>query len=75
MKTLSVNDSKLTEMLYDRMYEHFVKEIDAIDNGVEIADVRRYDITTNLSARVSYLNPEWNEKGVDENVKFQLIYI
>ncbi len=50
------------------MYENFVKEIDAIDNGVEIADVRRYDITTNLSSRVSYLNPEWNEKGVDENV-------
>jgi uncharacterized UPF0160 family protein len=57
------------------MYENFVKEIDAIDNGVEIADVRRYNITTNLSARVSYLNPEWNEKGVDENVKFQFIYI
>lgn len=52
------------------MYDQFVKEIDAIDNGIEIADQRRYDITTNLSTRVSYLNPAWNDENPDENVCF-----
>jgi len=54
-------DEKLIDILYDKMYENFVKEIDAIDNGVEIAEVKAYSINTNLSARVSFLNPDWNE--------------
>ena len=35
-------DPKLVDILEDKMYEQFVREIDAIDNGVEIADTRRY---------------------------------
>ena len=58
-----VVDEKLVDILYDKMYENFVKEIDAIDNGVEIAETKLYSINTNLSARVSFLNPEWNSKG------------
>lgn len=44
------------------VYEGFVEEIDAIDNGVPMyAEGKpRYRINTNLSARIHRLNPEWN---------------
>ena len=52
------------------MYENFVEEIDAIDNGVNQYDGESlYKITTNLSARVGRLNPKWNEDNTDENVR------
>jgi uncharacterized UPF0160 family protein len=54
---------KLKAILFDKMYENFVKEIDGIDNGVEIAETKAYSINTNLSARVGFLNPDWNSKG------------
>jgi uncharacterized UPF0160 family protein len=65
-------DKKLVDILFDKMYESFVIEIDAIDNGIEIAETRKYDINTNLSSRVSYFNPAWNDKELDENVQFDL---
>ncbi len=37
-------EKKLVEILFDKMYENFVIEIDAIDNGVEIADTKRFII-------------------------------
>lgn len=45
------------------MYDGFVEEIDAIDNGVPMyaEGTPRYRIDTHLSARVHMLNPEWNE--------------
>lgn len=61
-------DEKLLDKLYDIMYENFIREIDAIDNGIEIAESKKYEITTNLSARVGRFNPVWNETNVDENV-------
>lgn len=69
LKKYSAYDEKLAEVLVDRMYEQFVREIDAIDNGVEIAEKRAYDITTNLSSRVGHFNPAWNDPKPDENVK------
>ena len=68
----SLIDEKLVDILYDKMYENFVKEIDAIDNGVEIAENKVYSINTNLSARVSFLNPDWNSQGMDEESQFNL---
>lgn len=65
-------DQKLIDIIYDKMYDHFVMEIDAIDNGVEIADSKVYNINTNLSARVSFLNPEWNETDKNETNQFNL---
>ena len=63
------NDDKFIDVLYYKVYEHLIKEIDAIDNGVNIADERRYEISTNLSARVGRFNPEWNDEGKkNENV-------
>lgn len=37
----------------------FVEHIDAIDNGVDVADTPvKYDVSTHLSARVAALNPK-----------------
>ncbi|RZC33531.1 UPF0160 protein [Asbolus verrucosus] len=48
--------------IYLYIYEGFVEELDAIDNGIPMyADGKpRYRINTNLSARIHRLNPEWN---------------
>jgi len=65
-------DEAKLELLYDKMYEDFVMEIDAVDNGVDIASdgVPRYHISTDLSSRVSRLNPNWNSRGLSENEQF-----
>lgn len=51
------------EHIYLAVYDGFVEEIDAIDNGVPMyaEGTPRYRIDTHLSARVHMLNPEWNE--------------
>lgn len=33
---------KLIEIIYDKIYENLIREIDAIDNGISIADEQRY---------------------------------
>lgn len=56
-------NTKELEIIYKKVYENFIEEIDAIDNGVPIADQEpKYKIRTNLSSRVGRLNPEWNSK-------------
>ena len=50
-------------LLYARLYERFVEEVDAVDNGISQTDqTPRYAVTTTLAARVSGLNPAWNAK-------------
>jgi len=59
--------------LYMKVYDSFIEEIDAIDNGVEQfpAEVTpKYRIRTNLSSRVSYFNPSWQETNPDEFAGF-----
>ncbi|CAF1084252.1 unnamed protein product [Rotaria sp. Silwood1] len=56
----------LTEILFNKLYETFVEEIDAIDNGVDIGENMKYKIHTNLSARVGYFNPSWNDPNPEE---------
>lgn len=52
-----------------QMYENFVEEIDAIDNGVSQFDgEQRYNVTTTLSSRIGHLNPRWNEPDQDTEV-------
>jgi len=66
-------DSEETKVLFSKIYENFVQEIDAIDNGIdpcEGSDVR-YKLNTHLSARVKHLNPSWNEPNPDENECFK----
>jgi uncharacterized UPF0160 family protein len=36
------------------------KEVDAIDNGVNVSEDPKYHIGTHLSSRVSFYNTPWN---------------
>nr|XP_033794331.1 UPF0160 protein MYG1, mitochondrial isoform X2 [Geotrypetes seraphini] len=65
------NDSRIPK-LYDKLYENFIEEIDALDNGISQWDGEpRYAITTNLSARVGHLNPRWNSDDQNTEVGFR----
>jgi len=69
-----VNEGELEKtvpLIYSKVYENFVEEIDAIDNGVNISDGElRYKINSNLSSRVSRINPNWNDANPDEEAGF-----
>ena len=41
-------------------------ELDALDNGVQVAEEPRYRIVTHLGARVGRLNPGWQEESSPE---------
>ncbi|XP_036387860.1 UPF0160 protein MYG1, mitochondrial [Megalops cyprinoides] len=59
------------EVLYDKLYENFVEEVDAVDNGISQYDGEpRYAVSSTISARVSYLNPRWNSKSQDTEEGF-----
>ncbi|CAM9275139.1 unnamed protein product [Lampetra fluviatilis] len=67
---LGKEDANVTT-LYDKMYEKFVEEVDAIDNGISQHDGEpRYAITTGLSARVGRLNPMWNDPDHSGDKRF-----
>lgn len=54
-------------VLLNKIYDKFVKEIDAIDNGVSLSKTETaYKIHTNLSARVGRLNPRWNATDAEK---------
>ncbi|XP_028855186.1 MYG1 exonuclease [Denticeps clupeoides] len=60
------------EALYDKLYENFVEEVDAVDNGVSQCDGEaRYTVSTTLSTRVGHLNPWWNSKSQDTEEGFR----
>ena len=61
------------EICFEKVYKDFMEHIDAIDNGVSIADTpSKYHVSTTLSARVGELNPAWNEEQTADvyNSKF-----
>ncbi|XP_042361911.1 UPF0160 protein MYG1, mitochondrial [Plectropomus leopardus] len=63
---------KQLEVLFDKMYENFVEEVDAVDNGISQCDGEaRYSVSTTLSARVGHLNPRWNSKSQDTEEGFR----
>ncbi|MES1909930.1 MAG: hypothetical protein MHM6MM_002610 [Cercozoa sp. M6MM] len=63
------------KLLFQKMYDSFIEEMDAIDNGIsryETHSEPRYSTAgTDLAARVSKLNPRWNEEGVDVDARFK----
>lgn len=60
-------DQYQTDILFDTIYESFIQEIDAIDNGVSICEGKpRYTINSDLSSRVGHLRPHWNEEATNE---------
>ena len=58
--------ARVTEIVFLKVYETFIKEIDAIDNGISVCKNPTYEIHTHLSARVKELIPAWNEELNDE---------
>lgn len=59
----TVDDARI-EILWLKLYKEFIEAIDAIDNGISQypTDVPpRYRVRTDVSARVGYLNPAWNQ--------------
>ena len=62
------------EYLYNEMYSAFVKEVDAIDNGVNMFPPEvepTYSVKTGISSRIAILNPHWKSVGVDEMERFK----
>jgi len=60
----TVVDSRI-ETLWLKLYKEFIEAIDAIDNGISQYPVDvppKYRIRTDVSARVGYLNPAWNQR-------------
>ncbi|XP_064161125.1 UPF0160 protein MYG1, mitochondrial [Anguilla rostrata] len=65
-------DDRRLDALYDKLYENFVEEVDAVDNGISQYDGEpRYAVSSTLSARVSHLNPRWNSKSQDTEEGFR----
>lgn len=62
------------ERVYLHVYDSFVEEVDAIDNGIERFESNkpaRYHASTSLSSRVARLNADWFEKEPDQDANFQ----
>jgi len=58
-------------IMYKRIYEYFIEEIDAVDNGVNATEEKpKYHVTTTLGGRVKALNPAWNEPKQDFDGQF-----
>lgn len=62
-------------MLWNKLYDDFIEAIDGIDNGIQQypGATPLYKSRTDLSARVGYLNPSWNEKSdaADSDRRFE----
>ncbi|ORM39939.1 Uncharacterizedprotein [Babesia sp. Xinjiang] len=67
-----LTDESEIEEVYQQVYKSLIESLDAIDNGVAIADAPlKYENSTHLSARVGRLNPNWVEQGVDVDERFR----
>ncbi|XP_043420003.1 MYG1 exonuclease isoform X3 [Prionailurus bengalensis] len=66
-------EDSMVGTIYDKMYENFVEEVDAVDNGISQWEEGepRYVLTTTLSARVARLNPTWNQPNQDTEAGFK----
>jgi uncharacterized UPF0160 family protein len=74
IEQLVANEPETTiELIYQKLYNDFIEGIDGIDNGVNEypSGVKsNYKVLTDLGARVGWLNPAWNETGVDLDARF-----
>ncbi|GAM20520.1 hypothetical protein SAMD00019534_036950 [Acytostelium subglobosum LB1] len=65
---LSLND-ECTSIIFNKVYNEFIEELDGVDNGIERypIDIKpKYRVTSTIGQRVSTLNPNWNEPQTDE---------
>ncbi|EPT04302.1 hypothetical protein FOMPIDRAFT_1021967 [Fomitopsis schrenkii] len=57
-------EEEKVQTLWLKVYKEYIEAIDAIDNGVNQYDTEKqpkYRIRTDVSSRVGFLNPAWNE--------------
>lgn len=60
-ETWNINlDEPALEKAYKKLYNKFILEVDAQDNGVDIAEKMRYTVGTHLGARVARFNLDWD---------------
>jgi len=66
-------DEKANAVIVAKAYDSLIRELDALDNGVQIAENPKYRFCTHLGARVGRLNPSWQEPSSPaiENERFQ----
>ncbi|KAI5118865.1 hypothetical protein M0805_005309 [Coniferiporia weirii] len=65
-RTQSPSNSPIVELLWLKLYKEFVEGIDGIDNGIPQytgGATMRYKNRTDLSSRIAWLNPAWNESA------------
>lgn len=69
---LKEEDKKMVDAVFDKAYIEFFEEIDAIDNGVEVAVgdniVYNYHISSGISNRVARLNPLNKDSSPEERL-------
>lgn len=68
------SNEEFVDICYLKVYKDFMEHIDAIDNGVSVAEGEiKYHVSTTLSSRVGRLNPAWNEIQTPDamNAQFQ----
>lgn len=71
----SPDDSRI-DALWLKMYKEYIEAIDAIDNGISQypTDISpKYRVRTDVSARVGYLNPAWNQSVDSKTVDSQFL--
>lgn len=69
----SITDEHL-EKVYQKLYDDFIEGIDGIDNGVLLYPpgvTPAYKVSTDLSSRISWENPLWNEDDKDSDARFE----
>mmetsp|Transcript_51699 Transcript_51699/g.93157 ORF Transcript_51699/g.93157 Transcript_51699/m.93157 type:complete len:370 (+) Transcript_51699:54-1163(+) len=59
-------EPKALAAIVAKTYDSVIRELDALDNGVQVADAPRYRFCTHLGARVGRLNPSWQEESSPE---------
>jgi len=67
-----LNEQELEEVYY-KIYDNYMEEIDAHDNGVSQYDksiIAKYKSESSISYRVSRMNPQWNDPIKDEDGQF-----
>lgn len=62
------SSSPIIPLLHLKLYDDFIEAIDGIDNGIpQYTSTPAYKSKTDLSSRISYLNPNWNESSNDQD--------
>ncbi|KAI0681814.1 GAMM1 protein [Cytidiella melzeri] len=69
-------DDQRVDVLWLKLYKEFIEAIDGIDNGISQypSDIKpRYRLRTDVSARVGFLNPAWNQSFDPQIVDAQFL--